>query len=189
MPIHSFREALGPRRVNVIPSEGERAGPATTSGGPDGWGEGSEEEKLRKVATVGPPRGSDGRTRPLWEQGLEGGLDRFPFPSGEDDQVGGTSGGQGLREEYPPQRGEDLEGRSPRTLRCFRASVGRVVMVAKEVAKPRTRRAVVEGSTATHSETAWLIRVVGQQKSRRGSIVGRVHPASVGGGRDGVGLR
>ena len=38
---------------DVNPPKDVRAGIVTTSDDPDGWGEDSEEEKLRKAATVG----------------------------------------------------------------------------------------------------------------------------------------
>ena len=47
---------------------------------------------------------------------------------------------------------------------------GPVVDVAQGVFKPRTRHAVVEGSAADE-RVRWLVCVVGQPKSKRGSVV------------------
>jgi hypothetical protein len=106
---------------DVAPPKGGKAGDATTSDRPDGWGEGSGGAKPRKASTAGSPRGPGGSTdSPRVESPGGGRVAVAP----RERRPPATSGGLGPREGHPPRRGERLEGQSPGTLRCGRA--GRV---------------------------------------------------------------
>jgi hypothetical protein len=90
---------------DVIPPKGERAGIVTTSDRPDGWGEGSVGEKLKKASTAGFLRGSGGSTDSTRARGPEGGRARVT-------PLGGR-GGRQRQEGKDPERGTSrVEGKA-----------------------------------------------------------------------------
>lgn len=168
---------------DVIPPKDERAGIATTSDRPDGWGERSGGENPRKASTARPPSWWSGdSTDSSREQGPVGGHVIRPPLFRE-----GRRGGGQRQEGRDPERGThrdagnalegEAHGRSG-ALRAGRIGGGR----GREGGSQTSHVARGGGGTRCHSSDSagpGLCRRA--RKPRRGCIAGRVGlPASAG---------